>query len=83
MVEAVLIIESTDRKYLDSIYRSLEPDNVNPPRSIGLSSSVINNKYIFKIKTMLQGKSFDSLRGTLDEVLSLIEAIDNALTMLK
>ncbi len=82
-VRAVLRIESIDRRYLESIYRSLEPDNVNPPRDVKIEGRLEDNSYLFMVETILRSRKFDSLRGTLDEVLSLIEAIDNVLTMLK
>ncbi len=86
-IEAILEIKSNDEKYIYSIYKALEPDNINPPEKVIIKTNILKENNIFTyrfiVKTIFQARKYDSLRGTLDEVLSLIEAVDNTLTMLK
>ncbi|HIE54879.1 MAG TPA: hypothetical protein EYP90_06820 [Chromatiaceae bacterium] len=82
---AELIVKCSEVKTCEAIYNSLEPDNVMPPPEIEITSCIDsdNYEYRFLIKAPFKARKFDSLRGTIDEVLSILEAIDNALTMLK
>ncbi len=85
-VECVLEVWSSDRRYCYSLYSALEPDNVNPPENVSIGSDVASDDgcaYRFWVRTVFKKNKFDTLRGTIDEVLSIIEVIDEALTTLK
>ncbi len=80
-----LIVKCNEVKTCEAIHNSLEPDNIMPPPEIEITSHIDydNYEYRFSVKTSYKARKFDSLRGTIDEVLSILEVIDNALTMLK
>jgi len=82
-----LKIKSVSRKYLDSIYKTLHPDNTVLPRGMTLSEKLEEHKetyvYIIDINVPCGSKNFDSMRGALDEILTIISMIENISRRLK
>ncbi len=85
--EAVVLVEGFDPLYCTSLYKAIEPDNVNIPKEMRIETNVRDMGdrciYEFRVATPFNTKKFDSLRGTIDEILSIIEVIDETLIMLK
>ncbi|MCD6301426.1 MAG: hypothetical protein J7L82_05080 [Staphylothermus sp.] len=84
---SALRIYSNNKNYVESLKKTLHPDNVITPDFMEIIENISedNNEYIYEIviKVKHSAKNFDSLRGALDEILSIIEMIDNVLIMLK
>ena len=84
---SVLKISSDDKSYIESLKKTLHPDNVITPDFMEIIENIYedNNEYVYEIviKIIHSTKNFDSLRGSLDEILSIIEMIENVLIMLK
>ena len=84
---SVLKIRSSSKNYVESLKKTLHPDNVITPDFMEIIENIYedNNEYVYEIiiKVKHSAKNFDSLRGSLDEILSIIEMIDDVLIMLK
>ncbi|ABN69944.1 hypothetical protein Smar_0843 [Staphylothermus marinus F1] len=76
-----------DEKLAKAIYEMLHPDNLTAPEYMSLKEKISRNneEYIYEAEITVPNdpKRFDSLRGTLDEILSITEMINNVLIMLK
>ncbi len=85
--ETIVRVESFDPLYCISLYKAIEPDNVDIPGGMSIETNIekIDDRciYEFRVVTPFNAKKFDSLRGTIDEILSIIEVIDETLIMLK
>ena len=84
---SVLKIYSSSKNYIESLKKALHPDNVITPDFMKIIENIYeyNNEYVYEImiKVKHSPKNFDSLRGSLDEILSIIEMIESVLIMLK
>jgi hypothetical protein len=80
-VLARLKISSSNGSFIKAIHDSLHPDNLSAPQYMFLDEKVYgeNNEYVYEliIRVPFEPKRFDSLRGTLDEVIAIIEMINN------
>ncbi len=80
-VLARLKISSNNELFIKAIHDSLHPDNLSAPKYMFLDEKIRreNNEYMYEltIRVPSEPKRFDSLRGTLDEVIAIIEMINN------
>ncbi|MET1160688.1 MAG: KEOPS complex subunit Pcc1 [Thermoprotei archaeon] len=78
---AELRIYSSNKNYIESLYKALHPDNITVPGKVVINDKIVSENntytYVLIVKTGKQAKDFDSLRGTLDEVLTLISMIES------
>jgi hypothetical protein len=76
-VLARLKILSSNESFIKAIHDSLHPDNLSAPQYMFLDEEIYgeNNGYVYElvIRVPFEPKRFDSLRGTLDEVIAIIE----------
>lgn len=75
-ISSILKIYSRDRFFIESISRSLKPDNLALVPGLSIRDSVVERDglyiYILEIWVNTEKRSFKTLRGTLDEVLTII-----------
>jgi len=83
-----LRIICSDRDKTFSIYDALHPDNVDVPRDMHIDEEIIveKDKHIYQVLITIEkadAKRFDTLKGTLDEILSILELVESLFTTLK
>ncbi|ADI32709.1 KEOPS complex subunit Pcc1 [Staphylothermus hellenicus] len=80
-----IIVE--DEKLAEAIYEMLYPDNLTAPKYMSLKERILKSDegYIYEVEISVPNDPmrFDSLRGTLDEILSITEMINNVSITLK
>ncbi len=67
----VKLVFSGDEKTLRSLYDSLHPDNVTAPDYMEIEEHVAGNMYVLVFSGDLRGRVIDSIKQSVDEVLSL------------
>ncbi|WFO76039.1 hypothetical protein J4526_04135 [Desulfurococcaceae archaeon MEX13E-LK6-19] len=67
----VKLVFSGDEKTLRSLYDSLHPDNVTAPDYMKIEEQIAGGKYVLVFSGDLRGRVIDSIRQSVDEVLSL------------
>lgn len=71
-------VKSRDKELINAIFRSLHPDNLVQPQGIYIVDYVIEDPeastLVVEIKTDFNEK-FDTVKGTLDEILTLLNTI--------
>jgi hypothetical protein len=86
LFEAVLEVRGSEN-YCRSLLRSISPDNVEIPPYMHIENACCREDndfvFLFKVKVEDKPRYFDSLRGTIDEILYIIEMLDKTLTILK
>ncbi len=84
MYSAKLKIKCMKPRYCRSLYDSMHPDNIFTGKKISIKEFIYEDQYIIEI-TVNNRKpgDFDSLRGTLDEILSIVSMIDKTQAILK
>ncbi len=60
---------------LQSVRKSLSPDNEDAPPSITILDELSEASYVISIKSLFTSRSIRTVRQTVDEILSLITAI--------
>lgn len=78
-----LKIIAEDENIISSIFKTLHPDNIDVPLHMKINDRIehMNKKYIYVLEIKVDvAEKFNSIRGTLDEVLSLLSVIDKILT---
>lgn len=74
--EATVTIQYRDRKTAESVLKAVEPDNLVIPEGISLDSSVTGDTLTVQVEC---ARGVGSLVATLDDLLSCIQAAENAL----
>jgi len=74
--EAAVAIRYVDRRTAESVLRAVEPDNFVVPMGIRLDSSVTGDTLTVRVECV---RGLGSLMVTLDDLLSCIQAAENAL----
>ena len=69
-----------DELLLDSVYRSLEPDNISFPDGINFKMKRLGNNLYFKI---VSNNEIQSLLSTIDDLMESIQITCNMLNSLK
>lgn len=60
---------------LQSIRKSLSPDNKEAPLSIKIFDELSETSYVISIRSLFTSRSIRTVKQTVDEILSLITAI--------
>lgn len=71
-----------------SIYEALHPDNVDMPREMYIDEEIVvdKDKHVYQVLITIEkadARRFDTLKGTLDEILSILELVESLFTTLK
>jgi len=86
-ISSKLRVLSTSYEYVKSINDTLHPDNKTAPPHLTINDGVIAHndryEYFMELKTRCGVKCFDSIRGTLDEVLTILSSIEKIMDTLK
>lgn len=87
VISSKLKIIVENKELAKAIYEMFYPDNLTAPKYMVLKENIqnISNGYVYEVKISIPNdpKRFDSLRGTLDDILSILEMINDVLIMLK
>lgn len=81
-MEASILVKigSNENKFIYALHRALHPDNLTAPPHLKITEKITDSikqlTYTVKISTRLTPKNFDSLRGTIDEILMLTEMLE-------
>lgn len=81
-MEASILVKigSNDSNFICALNRALHPDNLTTPPHLKITEKILDSTkqstYTMKISTRLTPKNFDSLRGTIDEILMLTEMLE-------
>jgi len=86
-ISSRLRVLSTSYDYIKSINNMLHADNITAPPRLTINDGVIERngyfEYFIELKTRCGVKCFDSIRGTLDEVLTILSSIEKIMDTLK
>lgn len=78
-ISSKLKIYSRDGLFVESIMRSLRPDNVNVPPGLTIRDYAAREGdlyvYVYEIELNEKLRGFSALKGTLDEVLTIVHAL--------
>lgn len=66
-----LSVESSDKRFVEALYSTLQPDNVSIPEGLEIRSHVSGDKYVFEVEASSYER-FDTLKNTADELLSIV-----------
>ncbi len=83
VVSSRLKIIATQEDMVRSIFKALHPDNLFVPENMVIREKIecFNEEYTYTIEIIVENiKKFDSLRGSLDEILTLLAVIDTIMT---
>ena len=89
MFSSRLRVLSSDSRYLKAIYEAMHPDNQDTPCGMTINDYIVEVKpssyeYVVEIKVSGEkAREFDSLRGALDDILSILSSISKLSIMLK
>lgn len=79
VISSKLKIHSRDRDFLESLSKSLKPDNLITPPGLVVKDYIEENKgiytYVLEIQINNEKRGFKTLRATLDEVLTIIHML--------
>lgn len=68
-IEVSIRVKTEDYRIIDTLFKSLNPDNINVPENISLKFFIENNELIFSVETE---KDVETLISTLREGLEYI-----------
>lgn len=78
-ISSKLRIYSRDKFFIESLYKCLKPDNSITLPGLFIRDSVVENNgyymYILEVNVNTEQRSFKTLRGTIDEVLTIIYTV--------
>lgn len=70
--------KSRDKAFVKALYNSLHPDNLSQPRDVRIVDYIVEepdgSTLVIEVKTEYVDK-FDTVKGTIDEVLTLLNAV--------
>jgi len=82
-ISSKLKVSSSESKFILSLYRALHPDNSIAPPKITIKEDLVQEEggmaYAVEITVDCTARNFDTLRGTLDEIQTLISSIKRVL----
>lgn len=64
-----LSVKSSNSRFLEALYSSLQPDNVSVPEGLEINSYLLSDTYVFEVFANSYER-FDTLKNTIDEFLS-------------
>ena len=70
-------VGSDDEKIVESLYKSLKPDNRGFPPGIRFTEQLKSNKLVYSVEA--DEKSLKSLRNTIDDLLESLETVERVL----
>ncbi len=70
-------VGSNDEKIVESLYKSLKPDNRGFPTGIRFSEQLLSNKLVYSLEA--DENSLKSLRNTVDDLLESLETVERVL----
>lgn len=70
-------VGSNDEKIVESLYKSLKPDNRGFPPGIRFSEQFLSNKLVYSLEA--DENSLKSLRNTVDDLLESLETVERVL----
>ncbi len=79
IVRVILKIYDADRKYVESIYKTLSPDNRVAPEYMVIRDMYDDNMYRVVFETPLNSRYIDSVKQSIDEILALIQTIEKTI----
>jgi len=86
-ISSRLRVISDNAEFVESLAKALKPDNLTAPPRISIEDRVLKDSntasYIVEVSVDCTAKNFDTLRGTLDEIQTLIAMVKNTLEKVK
>jgi len=87
VISSRLRVVSDNPEFVESLAKALKPDNLTAPPRISVKDRVLRDSntatYVVEVAVDCTAKNFDSLRGTLDEIQTLIAMVRNTLEKVK
>ncbi len=79
VVRVILRVYGADKKYIESIYKMLSPDNRVAPDYMVIKDAYDDNMYKVVFEAPLNSRYIDSIKQSIDEILALIQTIEKTI----
>ncbi len=79
IVRVILKVYDADKKYIESIYKMLSPDNRVAPEYMVIRDMYDDSMYRVVFETPLNSRYIDSVKQSIDEILALIQTIEKTI----